>query len=145
MRDRHADHLAGIVAAGERRIGALDAQIDVAARELQRCVGLDAGNCRNIVLDEKHRNNFDQTTNRHGHQGELGQQAHGRGRSHEGRSDEGQEKIDAASETSAKGAVSFGARLAGSQAFADLFREGMALVENDVTTVPEVIKTLYAN
>jgi regulator of CtrA degradation len=33
------------------------------------------------------------------------------------------------SETSAKGAVSFGARLAGSQAFADLFREGMALVE----------------
>src|SRR4030081_707793 len=33
------------------------------------------------------------------------------------------------SEKSAKGAVSFGARLAGSQAFADLFRDGMALVE----------------
>jgi regulator of CtrA degradation len=33
------------------------------------------------------------------------------------------------SETSAKGAVSFGEKLAGSQAFADLFREGMALVE----------------
>ena len=33
------------------------------------------------------------------------------------------------SETSAKGAVSFGERLAGSQVFAELFREGMALVE----------------
>src|ERR1700716_1602325 len=33
------------------------------------------------------------------------------------------------SEKSAKGAVWFGARLAGSQAFADLFRDGMALVE----------------
>jgi hypothetical protein len=26
-----------------------------------------------------------------------------------------------------------------------MLREGMALVENDITTVPEVIKTLYAN
>jgi len=33
------------------------------------------------------------------------------------------------SEKSANGAVWFGARLAGSQAFADLFRDGMALVE----------------
>jgi regulator of CtrA degradation len=33
------------------------------------------------------------------------------------------------SENSVNGAVSFGARLAGSQAFADLFRDGMALVE----------------
>src|SRR4030088_2949969 len=33
------------------------------------------------------------------------------------------------SEKSAKGAVWFGARLAGSQAFSDLFRDGMALVE----------------
>jgi regulator of CtrA degradation len=33
------------------------------------------------------------------------------------------------SDKSANGAVSFGARLAGSQAFADLFRDGMALVE----------------
>src|ERR1700704_4397217 len=33
------------------------------------------------------------------------------------------------SEKSAKGAGWFGARLAGSQAFADLFRDGMALVE----------------
>ena len=33
MRDRHADHLAGIVAARERRVGALDPQIDVAADE----------------------------------------------------------------------------------------------------------------
>ena len=33
------------------------------------------------------------------------------------------------SEKSVNGAVWFGARLAGSQAFADLFRDGMALVE----------------
>src|SRR6266498_414256 len=33
------------------------------------------------------------------------------------------------SEKSVNGAVSFGERLAGSQAFADLFRDGMALVE----------------
>src|SRR6476646_5360667 len=33
------------------------------------------------------------------------------------------------SEKSGNGAVWFGARLAGSQAFADLFRDGMALVE----------------
>ena len=33
VRHRHADHLAGIVAAGKRRIGALDPQIDVAADE----------------------------------------------------------------------------------------------------------------
>jgi hypothetical protein len=26
-----------------------------------------------------------------------------------------------------------------------MLREGMALVENDITTVPEVIKTLYAS
>ena len=32
VRDRHADHLAGIVAAGERRVGALDAQIDIVGR-----------------------------------------------------------------------------------------------------------------
>ena len=35
VRDRHADDLAGIVAAGERRIGALDLQMHVAADELQ--------------------------------------------------------------------------------------------------------------
>ena len=35
MRDRHADHLPGIVAAGERRVGALDPQINVAADEAQ--------------------------------------------------------------------------------------------------------------
>ena len=34
MRDRHADHLPGIVAARERRVGALDPQIHVAADEL---------------------------------------------------------------------------------------------------------------
>src|ERR1700733_4115470 len=33
VRYRNADHLAGIVAAGERRVGALDPQIDVAADE----------------------------------------------------------------------------------------------------------------
>ena len=37
------------------------------------------------------------------------------------------------SEKSAHGAVSFGERLAGSQAFADLFREGMKLVEETAT------------
>ena len=39
MRHRHADHLAGIVAARERRVGTLDPQIDVAADEAQvaRC------------------------------------------------------------------------------------------------------------
>ena len=35
MRHRHADHLARIVAARERRVGALDPQIDVAADEAQ--------------------------------------------------------------------------------------------------------------
>ena len=35
VRDRDFDHLAGIVAARERRIGALDAQIDVAADETE--------------------------------------------------------------------------------------------------------------
>ncbi len=34
--DRDVDHLAGIVAAGERRVGALDPQIDVAADEFER-------------------------------------------------------------------------------------------------------------
>ena len=34
--DRHTDHLARIVAAGKRRVGALDAQIDVAADESHR-------------------------------------------------------------------------------------------------------------
>ena len=33
VRDRHADHLPGIIAAGKRRIRALDPQIDVAADE----------------------------------------------------------------------------------------------------------------
>ncbi len=36
-------------------------------------------------------------------------------------------------------------RLAVAQGMRTMLREGMALVENDVTTVPEVIKTLYAN
>ena len=35
VRHRHADHLPGIVAASERRIGALDAQMHVAADELE--------------------------------------------------------------------------------------------------------------
>ena len=35
VRHRHADHLTGIVAAGERRIGALDLEIDVAADEFE--------------------------------------------------------------------------------------------------------------
>ena len=35
MRDRHADHLPRVIAARERRVGALDAQIDVAADEFQ--------------------------------------------------------------------------------------------------------------
>ncbi|MHC2867667.1 hypothetical protein ACVIYH_008745 [Bradyrhizobium diazoefficiens] len=35
MGNRHADHLPGIVAAGERRIGTLDAQMHVAADEFQ--------------------------------------------------------------------------------------------------------------
>ena len=38
VRHRHADHLAGVVAARERRVGALDPQIDVAADEFQRGV-----------------------------------------------------------------------------------------------------------
>jgi type IV pilus assembly protein PilB len=36
-------------------------------------------------------------------------------------------------------------RLAVAQGMRTMLREGMALVENDITTVPEVIKTLYAN
>jgi type IV pilus assembly protein PilB len=36
-------------------------------------------------------------------------------------------------------------RLAVAQGMRTMLREGMALVENDVTTVPEVIKTLYAS
>jgi type IV pilus assembly protein PilB len=36
-------------------------------------------------------------------------------------------------------------RLAVAQGMRTMLREGMALVENDVTTIPEVIKTLYAN
>ena len=36
-------------------------------------------------------------------------------------------------------------RLAVAQGMRTMLREGMSLVENDVTTVPEVIKTLYAN
>src|SRR3954453_20520556 len=36
-------------------------------------------------------------------------------------------------------------RLAVAQGMRTMLREGMALVENDVTTVPEVIKTLYAH
>ena len=44
MRDRHADHLAGVVAARERRVGALDLQVHVAADELDARVALqDAG------------------------------------------------------------------------------------------------------
>ncbi len=35
VRDRHADHLAGIVAAGEGRVGTLDPQINVMADEAQ--------------------------------------------------------------------------------------------------------------
>ena len=35
MGDRHTDHLAGVVAARERRVGALDAQMHVAADEFQ--------------------------------------------------------------------------------------------------------------
>ena len=36
-------------------------------------------------------------------------------------------------------------RLAVAQGMRTMLREGMALVENDITTVPEVIKTLYAS
>ena len=36
-------------------------------------------------------------------------------------------------------------RLAVAQGMRTMLREGMALVENDVTTIPEVIKTLYAS
>ncbi len=44
VRDRHADHLAGVVAARERRIGALDLQVHVAADELDARIALqDAG------------------------------------------------------------------------------------------------------
>src|SRR5260370_1405565 len=35
MRDRHADHLPGIIAARERRVGALDPQMHVRADEFQ--------------------------------------------------------------------------------------------------------------
>src|SRR5262245_53632190 len=38
VRDRHADHLSRVIAPRERRIGALDAQIDVATYEFERRV-----------------------------------------------------------------------------------------------------------
>src|SRR6266705_5290233 len=38
MRDRHADHLTRIVAACERRVGALDPQTDLATDELERSI-----------------------------------------------------------------------------------------------------------
>jgi type IV pilus assembly protein PilB len=36
-------------------------------------------------------------------------------------------------------------RLAVAQGMRTMLREAMALVENDVTTVPEVVRTLFAN
>ena len=38
-----------------------------------------------------------------------------------------------------------GGRLAVAQGMRTMLREAMALVENDVTTIPEVVKTLFAS
>ena len=61
MRDRHADHLAGIVAAGERRIGTFDPQMDVVADEFQPRIahqhaGQEAGFAEDLksVADAEH-------------------------------------------------------------------------------------------
>ena len=54
MGDRHADDLAGIVAAGERRVGALDPQMHVVADEFQpRVAHQDAGQQARLAEDLK--------------------------------------------------------------------------------------------
>ena len=54
MGDRHADHLAGIVAARERRIGALDPQMHVMADEFQpRIAHQHAGQQAGLAEDLK--------------------------------------------------------------------------------------------